>query len=193
MNQKEMHVMQAEEALKIGMPQLALEQCELGLEIDIKELRFYRIQATAHLNLRNYSETVSNCCRVLKDVKDASTYLIRAQAYLGLGQENKALEDCEEAAKRAPKNVTLYIVRAQVYRKLKRYDDALEDCRLGLELCDELNLIYKRKVDLYLIRVGIYYKELGKTDEAQADIATIQKIVNEWQKMLSELNIPDFQ
>ena len=90
--------------------------------------------------------------------------------YQNLGENEKALNDYNNALKIDPFFCQGYINRGYVYSSLKDFHSAIDDCSMAIKL-DPYN------IDAYANR-GNFYKAIGKNDLSDRDFEMWSKLVN---------------
>ncbi len=104
---------------------------------------------------------------IASGMADADSYDAMVKAYLYTGRPAEALEVLERGARLDPLNPKSFIWRrGQVLYHLGRFEQAAEQFRLALEVGDDFT-----DTHMYLAAA---YGQLGKADEAQAEIARIK-------------------
>ncbi len=91
----------------------------------------------------------------------AAVYANRCVGYFQLGQNDKALSDCDVAAKLDPQSAVAYQYRAEIRQKRHEPDLALTDYDKAVELGADSAAIFTDRANLLLSR--------GETDKALAD------------------------
>jgi tetratricopeptide (TPR) repeat protein len=93
------------QAFARGDWQTALEQFTAALKLDPANIAARNNRALTYLKLQKFSEAAADCSSVLAaDSKNVKALLRRAAANEGLGQQQQALDDLQQALQLQPQN-----------------------------------------------------------------------------------------
>ncbi len=144
-------------------PQEALVSCTKMIETFSKPGHIWatalRERAIAHLDLKNYRETIADLDRLIAErFGTAEDYALRSDAHSWLGDWEKTLADAEEAFKLDPANPAFKWRVAVAESETDRYDNAL---RRFIELREA----YPWDA-LLESKIGLVHYRLGRLDDA---------------------------
>jgi len=145
----------------------------------------------------DYVRAIEDVTRVIKQAPSPTAYYTRALAFHNLGEERRAIADCNAALDIEPGNVNALFVRAASYQGLGDYDRAIRDYTEVLRHNPgRVDALFSRGAAHYSVRDfdravedstrtidlgaaagtvfylrGLAYKELGRAADARADMA----------------------
>ncbi len=174
-------------------------KCTLAGAAEPKNADEYIERARAHYDREEHSCTVEACAEAIRlDPKNAEAYSCRGLGYYYLGDYDRSIDDQTKAIELQPNYSIYYLRRASAYRRENMPDEALADLDKALNSSHserEVVLIQSERGDIFLERKdyenaekafnaaiefapddkwlyknrAIAYRELGKTDLANAD------------------------
>jgi tetratricopeptide (TPR) repeat protein len=156
----------------VSMRQGRLDEAEAIL----KELRTQApdslavIQAQVRLFIlqKNVQEALQLCNETVQKQDRAAAYMLRAWTYAGIRENDKALEDFNQAVAKDPNNGDIRADRASFYASIGRRDKAIQDIRKALGLAEKSPALLDRVVPLCLTSGS---RSLSRDAEAVLDAA----------------------
>jgi len=148
---------QAEENIKSGKYEEAVETCSKAIAINPEDLHAYRLRAVAYMQLGKEDKA-----------KEDQAKLIELQAQISERNSRSEITKYTAAIKANPKNAKAYADRAAAYMSLNKYDEAIADSSKSISL-DPTNKYP------YFTRMAAY-TALHENVKAQADRQTFQKL-----------------
>jgi len=108
--------------------------------------------AQIQLNIRQdkSEEAIKLCNELVNKLNNAPAYIIRARTYSTLGQNDKALEDLEQAASVEPNNAGVWVAKSDFHSSTGQVNDAIVSIEQALTLDPNSLAIQKRAVSLFL-------------------------------------------
>jgi len=139
----------------------AIEQFNLVLKNDSKNLQAIKGIAQVHFYLKDYQKTIDSYTQAIAIEAEPSLYMERAWSYLRLKNSEKALEDFGKAISIDSKNANAYYERAKVLKERREFQKSVDDYSKYLEFHPEVG-------DVRFERASVY-RELGEFQKAVED------------------------
>ena len=111
--------------------------------------------ALVELNLhqKKHEEALELCNKTIDQLANASAYILRGKTYLMLGQNDKALENFEQATAIEPNSVHGWVSKSDFHRSTGQSKQALEDIRKAM-LLEPTNVSVQKRMIAILLSSG---------------------------------------
>lgn len=128
----------------------------------------FKKRADMRSNFLMDKEALADINEAIKLAPTAEYYQARADILIGLGDFDRALEDCETIIAKEPENVRGYAMRGNLYLNLDKYQQAIHSFTKALSI---------RPVDKFARQNRAYcYDKLGRSREALADYRKLVEV-----------------
>ncbi len=146
----------------------ALEDFNKLVQMNPSSSFYYTTRASCHVMLGNHDDTIRDSVAVIRlDPKESKAFYFHASASAKLGNWNAALADYENLVT-LEGSAKAYAGRANCHLRLGNYQEAVNDATSALRLDPHFLMAVKCR--------AISYAKLGKTKEAQSDVALAKKL-----------------
>lgn len=196
-------------------PQKAVADLDKTVELNPDYADAYNLRGLVLSAKPDYEAAIKDYSKAIElDPEFGAPYVNRAVAYINLDQKEKALIDLHTAEKYWQDNPEIYYNRGNIYKEKGKYDEAIRDYTLTIKYgIDDKDIRYKRanchflqedyekaiadytKALEYapgstdcLNNRAVSYDRVGRVMEANADRATLQKIIDEIRPPIEKIN-----
>jgi Flp pilus assembly protein TadD len=165
------HWMRGYEYLNNGQYQLAIDELDIGIQLEPDFIGLYSNRGVAYARLGRYERAIKDYDESIRRHPNVvKTFHNRGVSFYSLGQYQRAIQDFDKALEPGAWTATLsektdvFLSRGNSYYKLGQYQNAVHDYNKAVELAPDDARAYSNR--------GNIYKELGRFSDADADQAT---------------------